>query len=334
MENEILSNMSKYKIYITIVTIGYFVSKILYNFGKFYPIKYIKRKSNDELTDYFTTIFVTSIIYVLTGSNLRSIFDINYSFYYYITAYVIGWFYPIIHYKYINDKQDNFFMKYIFKFISILLFVICIIFAFITTTFGGLTNNNFLSKNGGWLLYIIQMISIIFIIILLIITKKQVTYYKATKYNSNNNRPRYTNMIYQTSGEKVNYNLPMIVTLLSLLFLHEPKTGVGNILFNLLTGFLLGIIVSSIAYNGIEFILKYNYSNSCSSDKECARKKIPYKIQSRKTDKTGVHYLDSDENLNKRSDTQELLEAFKWILILTICCVILISIQMVFSIDI
>ena len=158
------------------------------------------------------------------------------------------------------------------KYIYLLIFVVFIIF---------ITIINYTSINPAdtphRISYAIYVIVIVLLLFGLILSRKKsksfnsVTYF----YNNGENCSFNKNGVLQTSGDIVNITVPFMVFILLLLFSYEPSEITMKNLYIFVYGLLLGILVSTVSYYGIEYFLQKNPEKQCNDKNECILKEMP-----------------------------------------------------------
>lgn len=75
-------------------------------------------------------------------------------------------------------------------------------------------------------------------------------------YNDGQSCSFIKNSVLQTSGDMIKITIPFMVFIILLLFSYEPSQLGNKNLYIFVYGLLLGILVSSISYFGIEYFLQ------------------------------------------------------------------------------
>jgi hypothetical protein len=299
------------QVLISIVIIGYFGVKIVYGFFfKFYPDKYYfrdiditttindeedneynynKKKIiknialnayvpgiwNNEMTDFITTIILTFIIFIYTNLTTKSIImtngNINLSF---LFGYIIGLGYPPVNYNYNTFLSEEFRASCIVQYLYLIILISFIIFVIILNYYSVNPLNQESHMN-----YIIYVVAIILIFFGLIFSKKNIESYSSINYFYRNEQKCLKKDtepgIVQTSGDKIKLTAPFLAFIVLLLFSFEPESLSLKYLYLFIYGFLIGILVSSISYYGIEFFLVKNPIKECVGEDECRRDLMP-----------------------------------------------------------
>ena len=300
-DNSNNNSMKQIQTFLSIIIIGYFGIKIIYGFFfNFYPSKYYYRNIdvttnenngqkvtenitlnayipgmwNNEMTDFVTLIVLCYIIFIFTSVTSKSFIDVNgnlsISF---IFGYIIGLGYPAILVNYMSlfkDEKYTSFLQYVYLILSSALVIFIIIINYTSATQDGV------SHKMNYLLYLLVIVLVFFG---LIFSKKNIeTYSTATYFNNDGQKCGFTRKgVLQTSGDKVKITFPFIVFIILLLFSYEPSELSTKNLYTFVYGILLGILVSSISYFGIEYFLQKVPLKECNDLTECSFKKIPTK---------------------------------------------------------
>jgi branched-subunit amino acid transport protein AzlD len=172
-----------------------------------------------------------------------------------------------LQYKVDKNKKYTEFLKYVYLILSTSLIIFIIIM-----NYSSAENNNVSSKMN----YIIYLLVIVLIFFGLIFSKKNIDSYSTATYSYNDgNKCTFKKKgILQTSGDKVKITFPFLVFIILLLFCYEPKELSTKNLYSFVYGILLGILVSSISYFGIEYFLQKIPLKECNDLSECSFKKI------------------------------------------------------------
>ena len=308
------------------IIIGYFGIKIIYGFFfNFYPSKYYYRNidvtSNDtesnissnitlnayipgmwnnEIGDFITLIVICSIVYIFSNVSNKSFIDIygNLSFSF-ISGYILGLGYPPILVNYISlfkNKKYTEFFKYVYLILSTSLVIFVIIM-----NYASAENNNISYKMN----YLIYLLLIVLVFFGLIFSKKNINSYStATYFNNDGQKCSFTKKgILQTSGDKVKITFPFLVFIILLLFCYEPKEPSMKNLYSFVYGLLLGILVSSISYFGMEYFLEKIPMKECDNFSECSYKKI--EINNNNIE------LGEEESINTLKNYNSIIEGVK-----------------------
>jgi hypothetical protein len=280
--------------FISFIIIGYFGVKIVYStFLQYYPDKfyhktieiskdetnqdksvistYIPNYWNNEFVDFITLLTLSFVIYIFSNFNSKSIITksgvISPSFF---VGYLIGLGYPIYR-KYtttsnpssINDSNTI---------TSGLLFIIAIV-AIVSNYSTAIDHSVNVS---------IYFVTIFILLYGLYLTRKKSESKLSTKvYNTKNDKcASSTTGIIQTSGEKLNLNIPFVSFIILLLFKYDPNNSAFKYTIYFLFGLLLGIFVSAISYFGIEYFLEKTPEKICNDVNECEIKDIKYEDKS------------------------------------------------------
>ena len=320
--DNIINPNKQFQIFLSIIILGYFGVKIVYGFFfNFYPDKYYYRDIvvtsneggsnsttenitlnayipgmwNNEMSDFITLIVLSYIIYVYTNVSSKSLIDINgnltLSF---IFGYIIGLGYPPIYINYKNfyEKQlkSASFMKYIYL-ILLLAFIMFVI----------IINHNAIgdAQNYNKTSYIIYCVVIVLVFFGLILGRKVPSNYNVSSYFYNDGKSCsfIKNSVLQTSGDMIKITIPFMVFIILLLFSYEP-TQLGNKnLYIFVYGLLLGILVSSISYFGIEYFLQKIPLKQCDNLDECNIKNMPAPVEDVQQETLDLPPTNVDTNL-------------------------------------
>jgi hypothetical protein len=239
---------------------------------------------NNEMTDFITLIVLSIVLFIYTNKSIKNIVNmdgnIGLSF---LFGYILGLGYPVIKSFFKKDDMNNNNNKIVYWILYILLILITIFI--IGLNYQSLVNNED-KKN-----YIIYVFGIIGICIGLLLTKKNSkTYNSVSYYYSNGSECSYKkNGIFQSSGDEINITLPFLVFIILLFFSYEINGGnmIIQYVYILLYGILLGILVSSVSYYGIEYFLIKKPEKECHKDIDCQLKEI----SSEKQPNTSISFL-------------------------------------------
>ena len=368
---EINSN-KQIETFLSIIIIGYFGIKIVYGFFfKFYPEKYYYKNIeitsnagagnnitdnvtlnaympgmwNNEMTDFITLLVLSYVIYIYTNVTSKSFIDANgnlsLSF---LFGYIIGLGYPPIYTNYINLYKKEMESSVIIKYIYLIVLVGFII---------GVILVNYTSMNevqsSHKVNYIIYSVVIVLLFFGLILSKKNSSNYSTVTYFDNNGESCSFNKngVLQTSGDLIHITAPFIVFIILLLFSYEPSETSMKNLYTFVYGLLLGILVSSISYYGIEYFLQKKPQKECKDINECIIKDMPLPIKDEKTnlptlpnlpnlptlpDSTNLNnqHLYVNRNLNNGSDSSNGLNRIALIKIVLLIIIILVSIYLIY----
>ncbi len=309
--------------FISFIIIGYFGVKIIYStFFNYYPDKfyyksieiskdekskdksvistYIPNYWNNEFTDFITILTLSFVIYIFTNFTSKNIITssgtISPSFF---VGYIIGLGYPIYK-KYTTTQDDN--SNTILIGLLFLITIVVII-------------SNYSTNENKTFDISIYFVTLFILIYGLYLSRKKSTSKLSTKvYNSKNDKlASSTSGIIQTSGEKININIPFISFIILLLFKNDPHNTSFKYAIYFLFGILLGIFVSSGSYFGIEYFLEKTPEKICDDINECQMKDIKY--ENKTFYEITNEYIDKlfGSNLSKKSkmileEAQDILE--------------------------
>jgi hypothetical protein len=304
-------SINQIETFLSIIIIGYFGVKIVYSFFfNFYPQKYYNRNLsiktnenkinnldntenitlnaympgiwNNEITDFITLIILSVIIFIYTHVSTKSFIDINgnlsLSF---LFGYIIGLGYPPIYVNYIKLYSDQINSSDMIKYVYLSILIIFIIYIVILNYYTSLRITS--SHKTSYMVYVLAIILIIFGSIY---AKKNIkTYNSVTYFYNDDSQCTFSKKgIVQSSGDIINITLPFIVFVLLLFFSYEPEELSLKNIYTFIYGLLLGILVSSISYFGIEYFLIKQPEKICNSLSECTLKEIPTPIQTEESE--------------------------------------------------
>jgi hypothetical protein len=295
-----LTSTKQMEVFLSIIIIGYFGIKIIYGyFFNFYPEKYYYRNINvttnekiegrntgditlnayvpgiwnNEITDFITLIVLSAVIFIYTHVSTKSFVDINgnlsLSF---LFGYIIGLGYPPIYTNYIQFYQNASNSSVMIKYIYLVVLLAFIMFVIIL-------NYNEANKLSSVhkINYLVYACAIVLLFFGLIIAKKNIKSYNSATYFYNNGEQCTfaKNGVFQSSGDILNITLPFLVFIILLFFSYEPQELSMKGLYTFIYGLLLGILVSSISYYGIEYFLMKQPEKECKDLNECILKEMP-----------------------------------------------------------
>ena len=349
-----LTSTKQIEVFLSIIIIGYFGIKIVYGyFFNFYPEKYYYRNVNittnekidgknteditlnayipgvwnNEITDFITLIALSAVIFVYTYVSTKSFVDINgnlsLSF---LFGYIIGLGYPPIYANYIKFYETATSTSVMIKYIYLVVLLAFIIFIIILNY----NEANKLSKVHK-INYLVYACAIVLLFFGLILAKKNIKSYNSVTYFYNNGEQCTfaKNGVFQSSGDIINITLPFIVFILLLFFSYEPEELTMKNLYTFIYGLLLGILVSSISYYGIEYFLMKQPEKECKDLNECILKEMPSPIKETQREINNKNII-SPSNVNsnmkgpinitnKGTVTISLLKIISIIIIIIIC---------------
>jgi hypothetical protein len=355
------------EIFLSIIILGYFGIKIVYGvFFEFYPNKFyyrnievttneidIKNKKknfdetitskvtlnayvpgiwNNEVSDFITLIVLCYIIFIYTNVTTKSFITgdgtINMPF---LFGYILGLGYPAIYTNYIELYRDQIKESTMIKVIYLIVLVAFIIFI-IVLNFRSINKDVNIHQTN----YLIYCTVIVLLFFGLIFGRKMKEFYNTVKYFYNDGQQCAFNKygVLRTSGENINITFPFLVFIMLLLFSYEPSELSIQYLYVFVFGLLLGILVSSISYYGIEYFLVKEPTKECSDISECVFKDMPVpnynypdKTEGEKTVNTlnkQINTVDSNiEDQNKSSIKKSGLSIFKIIMLIFIILILI-----------
>jgi hypothetical protein len=319
LDNNLYKQM---EVFLSIIIIGYFGIKIIYGlFFNFYPDKYYYRNINintneyidseesntsntenitlnayvpgiwnNEITDFISLMVLCGVVFIYTHVSTKSFVDIygnlNLSF---LFGYIIGLGYPVFYINYIKYYVNIVNSTNVIKYIYLIILVIFIIFIIVLNYYEA----NKISDTHKYS-YLIYCVAIILLLFGLLITKKNIKSYNTVTYFHNNGEQCSFSKdgIFESSGDVINITVPFITFILLLFFSYEPNEITMKNLYTFIYGILLGILVSSISYFGIEYFLIKKPERQCTDINECIYKEMTV------TEEEAYNYVNSNINSN------------------------------------
>ena len=365
-DNNILLNSNKQaQIFLSIIIIGYFGVKIVYGlFFNFYPEKYYYRNIevttneggsnsttqditlnayipgmwNNEMGDFIMLLVLSYVIYIYTNVSGKSFIDINgnlnLSF---LFGYIIGLGYPPIYSNYISLFNKEFNSSPILKYIYLVVALGFIMFVVIMN-YNSLNQLESVHKTN----YTIYWVVIILMLFGLLVSKKNSKNYSSVTYFNNNGESCSfsKNGVIQTSGDLIKITIPFATFVILLLFSYEPNEMTMKNLYTFVYGLLLGILVSSISYYGIEYFLQKEPMKECTSLNECLLKDMPRPLEDKNdtsllrniaSNNIDVANIDANIKDNPKIDTiMNVKSKVSMVKIALIIFIILISIYLIY----
>jgi len=323
--NEILFPQNQIQTFLSIIILGYFGIKIVYGlFFNFYPKKFYYRnievttneKNNDdsitekitlnayvpgmwnnEMTDFITLLGLSCIIYIYTNISGKSFIDNNGNLSLtFLFGYIIGLGYPAVINNYIQlyykEIRSSNIIKYIYL-VIIVFFIIGIV----------IINYQAIDEPKHKINYLVYFIVIVLVIFGLIFSRKLLKSYNSVTYFNNNgsNCSFNKNGVVQSSEETVNITVPFVVFIILLLFSYEPGEISMKNLYNFIFGLLIGILVSSVSYYGIEYFLQKHPDKECNNEAECRLKEMPNPIKENKIEQDNEKEKEEEKTTTKIS---------------------------------
>ena len=320
--DNIINPNKQFQTFLSIIILGYFGVKIVYGFFfNFYPDKYYYRDIvvtsneggdnsvtqditlnayipgmwNNEMADFIILIVLSYIIYVYTNVSSKSLIDINgnltLSF---IFGYIIGLGYPPIYVNYKNFYEKQLKSASFIKYIYLILLLAFIMFVIII-------NHNSIGDAQSYhkTNYIIYCVVIVLVFFGLILGRKVPNNYNVSSYfyNDGQSCSFIKNSVLQTSGDMIKITVPFMVFIILLLFSYEPSQLGNKNLYIFVYGLLLGILVSSISYFGIEYFLQKIPLKQCDNLEECSIKNMPAPVEDIYEETVDVPTTNVDANL-------------------------------------
>ena len=334
------SSQNQIQTFLSIIILGYFGIKVVYGlFFNFYPKKFYYRNIevttneesngesitekitvnayvpgmwNNEMTDFITLLGLSVIIYVYTNVSGKSFIDENGNLSLpFIFGYIIGLGYPAFINNYIElySKQikNSNTIKYVYLF-----FLIFFIIGIVIINYQAIAPDQPKHKAN----YLVYFIVIILVIFGLIFSRKLLKSYNSVTYFNNNGSSCSFNKngVVQSSEETVNITTPFVVFILLLLFSYEPQSGSWKNLYVFIYALLLGILVSSISYYGIEYLLQKYPDKQCQDEAECKLKEMPNPTK----EDTSSQQNNDEESSDKSKNTISILKVIIIIFIILI----------------
>jgi len=343
-DNDIINPTKQIEVFLSIIILGYFGIKIVYGtFFNFYPQKYYYKNItistnessdnsantenitlnaympgvwNNEMTDFVTLIVLCGVIFVYTNVSTKSFIDINgnlsLSF---LFGYIIGLGYPAIYSNYVKLYNNEVNSSTMIKYMYLIILVIFIVFIIILNYSQSKKISSYHKIN-----YLVYACSIILLFFGLLFAKKNIKSYNSVTYFYNNGEQCTfaKNGVLQSSGDILNITIPFIVFIMLLLFSYEPEELSMKSLYTFIYGLLLGILVSSISYYGIEYFLIKKPEQECKNLNECILKEMPEPIKEPETTTTN-QYVPDNPVINKAMSIISILKIVSIIIIILIC---------------
>jgi hypothetical protein len=343
--------------YLSIIILGYFGIKIVYgSFFNFYPQKYYYRNIdistnngirdrgdtenitlnaympgvwNNEMTDFITLVVLCAVVFVFTNVSAKSFVNSNgnvsLSF---LFGYIIGLGYPPIYNIYSGLYNREVTSSSMIRYIYLVIFVAFIVFVI---TLNYVEANKISSVHR--INYSVYACVIVLLFFGLIVAKKSINTYSTVTYfyNDGEQCTFSRNGILQSSGDKLNITIPFASFIILLFFSYEPQELSMKNLYTFMYGILLGILVSSISYFGIEYFLLKEPQKQCQSLNECVLKEMPAPLEEVQNEIASL--ANSEINKIKSLDAQDVLNnRLTPINILRIVIIIIIVIIVIFLI--
>lgn len=312
------------EVFLSIIIVGYFGVKVVYGFFfNFYPDKYYYRDINitsneggdnslsqnitlnayipgmwnNEMTDFVTLVVLAYLVYVYTNVSGKSFIDqygnLGLSF---IFGYVIGLGYPPIYSNYKNLYENQLKSSSIIKYIYLIVLLGFIMFIVIMN-YNSINQLESVHKIN----YSVYVVVIILVFFGLILGRKTPNNYSVASYfyNDGQSCSFIKNGVLQTSGDMIKITVPFMVFIMLLLFSYEPSEISMKNLYTFVYGLLLGILVSSISYFGIEYFLQKIPLKQCDSLDECTIKNMPAPVENTSPQPLEIPSSNVDANLGQ-----------------------------------
>lgn len=345
----------KLQSFLALIIIGYFGIKIvLAAVFKFYPDKYYYRTVdietseesgldntkkialsafmpgiwNNEMTDFVTMIILCSIVYVFTQSTQRKMFERGGQVASpLIIGYLIGLSFPIF-YQTFRTKCDFTISDSCSRHNTAILVLSTILLIGMYVV-----NSNYPGENESN--YFIYMVGIILIVVGLYYTRKM----RRTYLNVNYYKNKETQCISKDSGYLYSEGDQLLITpafaawVLLFFFTIEPTNESVKYIIYLIYGILLGVLVSSMSYYGIDYFLVKVPEKKCMTADEC-------RLRDMKIDAPKVSMCSTGDILNiddeysgeisgELSGTEEVRK-YKWIDLMKMVLVIGLVLMMLY----
>ena len=300
------------RIYLIVIIIGYFLVKLAFAVFGVYPNKYYNQTItlntnsggsdeqivnaympgvwNSELTDFLIMVIMCIILFFVKFNNIFPLTKNGSSMNYVLwVPFIVGMIIPAIKASAFSSstKIDN---------------IESIIVVFIG--FFMILYNFFVASSVGYKIkYLIYVGLIILIAVMLYVLRNKSSIFTNVLYNIRNknteNCTRYDmeNIVVKSSGEEFRLNTAFIVWLVLLLMSFN-----GGIMTNAVNGLLLGIFVSSVSFEGMEYPIIKTASDFCKTQEECKAKNIPYDSMSNSTKGCDINII---KNLDEQTKVME-----------------------------
>ena len=280
------------RVYLIVIIFGYFLIKLIFATFGVYPNKYYHQTItlntnsgesdeqivnaympgvwNSELTDFLIMVIMCIILFFVKFNNIFPLTNngsvMNYALW---VPFIIGMIIPAIKASAFSTSTiyDN-----IISIIVVFIGFVMIIYYFFT------------SSGSSKVKYLIYTGLIILIAVMLYILRNKSSIFTNVLYNirdkntSNCTRYDMENIVVKSSGEEFRVNTAFIVWLVLLLMSFN-----GGMIANIVNGLLLGIFVSSVSFEGMEYPIIKTASDFCKTVEECQAKNIPYDSMSNST---------------------------------------------------
>ena len=355
-----LNVIKQIQVFIALIIIGYFGVKVVYGiFFGFYSQKFYNRDVsittneqndssggsipitqtvtldaympgmwNNEMTDFISTLVLTFVIFIFTNLSEKSMINeygnINFVF---LLGYILGLGYPPIYNNYINLFSEEFNSSCTIKYIYLILLVGFIVFI-VTLNYKSAKQVESVHKMN----YIIYVVAIILLLFGLVFSKKNSSSYNNVSYAYSDekgcsSKTTIQNGIIQSSGDLINITAPFVSFILLLFFSYEPdQIGMKN-LYIFIYAILLGILVSSVSYYGIEFFLVRKPQTQCDDIANCNL--TDYVDLSKNTTSEPIGLI-TDSNVLKKNTMMNNIGFISWFKIALVILILVISIYLIY----
>lgn len=321
-----IDNLYKLQSFLALIILGYFGIKIIFaSIFNFYPDKYYYRTTeiettadstttqkialsafmpgiwNNEMTDFVIMIILCSIVYVFTQSAPRNMFErggkVSTPL---IIGYLIGLTFPIFYQTFKNKctttSSDGNISSSCARHNTTMIIMSLILIMGVCVI-----NSKFSMENEGN--YFIYLVGIILMIIGLYYTRKmRRTYSNVTYYKNKDSQCISSESGYLYSeGDQLLITPAFAAWVILFFFTIEPTNDKVRYLIYLVYGILLGILVSSMSYYGIDYFLVKVPEKKCMTADECKNKSMktsPPKVSTDTTgDITNIEYSGEEEKI-------------------------------------
>ena len=352
------------ELFLSIIILGYFGIKIVYGvFFGFYPNKFYYRNIevttnesgeaantskitlnayvpgmwNNEMHDFITLLVLAYVVFIYTNVTTKSFItadgNVNMAF---LFGYIIGLGYPAIYSNYLQLYQEQINESKMIQVIYLIVLISFIIFI-IVLNFSAINGNVNTTHQINYIIYCLVLVLLFFG---LIFGRKMTEYYNSVRYFYNDGQNCTFNKygVIQTSGENIKITIPFLVFIMLLLFSYEPGEISMKTLYVFVFGLLLGILVSSVSYYGIEYFLEKQPQKECSDPSECILKEMPiptYQPATPSEDEESALDLNAqnmviDSNLNDQNKTTTSKSSMSLMKIILLILLILVIIYLIF----
>ena len=227
---------------------------------------------NMEIMDFITTLVFTFVIFVFGYQGISTMIKgEKYTFdNFVVIGYIIGLSFPVFQ-KNLRDSLKNetpepsYNNNYLILVISY--FILIIGFTLFNSKIDVVDKVN----------YVCYVMIIALIYYGIVKTKKTVVKYDTTTevYNTESQCSNDIKGRLKSSFDSINITIPMTAWILLLLFIYSPSNSLVQMIYFFLFGLLLGIFVSGVSFNGLEYVLTKIPEQICQG-KDCLENKIDF----------------------------------------------------------